>query len=380
MAELAANWSLILVICGGLILIGHLADFLLRDDEAESWLRHLERWAKVLRETSLREWQIRITTAAVSTLHVLHEGLRAYVGNYLRFAPPSFVPRHRVLVFFRIAFDVGFVSAFALYWFFDLWFFGVVGVAFLVVLTFGCLRALLDAFDRPEWTDTFADYVVTVPLLSTLISASALAIAIQWLPAPPAGNLWFALDAGGATTALRPLTLTLLNLPFDFLTIFITLHLLQLIKRSGRFILLVALLDIAMSALLAIAFYAILKGIESGSFIAFVQLIGDAFAWFYALAQYAGVVVTDPGALRSASTIPDVHLVPMLMSTFVPVTLYMTVFVLLSVFKPIMWLAERVFERLAARGREGTTVFKQFATLLSAIVAFAKLVFDHFTA
>ena len=72
----------------------------------------------------------------------------------------------------------------------------------------------------------------------------------------------------------------------------------------------------------------------------------------------------------------DIHLLPTLLTTFVPVALYMSVFVLISFCKPVLKLASRIFSVI---GEKEQLVFKQFGFLIASILATVKAIYDVLT-
>ena len=77
---------------------------------------------------------------------------------------------------------------------------------------------------------------------------------------------------------------------------------------------------------------------------------------------------------RLLASMRDIHLLPMLLTTFVPVALYMGVFIFLALCKPVMWSAGRLFSVI---GERDESVFKQFTTLLALILGAVKAIYDY---
>jgi hypothetical protein len=77
------------------------------------------------------------------------------------------------------------------------------------------------------------------------------------------------------------------------------------------------------------------------------------------------------------NNLSELHLLPMLLTTFVPVAIYMSVFIFLAFAKIVMSIIGRFFEVI---GEREESVFKQFAILAVILMTAVKAVYDFLIA
>jgi hypothetical protein len=212
-------------------------------------------------------------------------------------------------------------------------------------------------------------------LLSSCISFIAINVAINFIPISILNSHWFFVEHEELKPT-SPFILTIFNFPFDFITIFITFTLLSYFVRKKHSFYLMALVDIVVSAFLAIILYTLLLTIEGGQlFSNFSQYCNDAFGWFKDIIRYltSSLFVNN---IEVVNNLKDIHLLPILLSTFIPVFIYMAIFLSLSFCKPIIWITSRFFSII---GEKEKSVFKQFGILISIWMAAIKSIYDYIT-
>lgn len=173
-----------------------------------------------------------------------------------------------------------------------------------------------------------------------------------------AGSYWFE-RASDTLAPTHPILLTALNFPFDLATILISIKLLKWVVSKGKWIVLIAVIDIIISAALVILLHTTLKVIETGSVTAIGHHFAESWSWF--------VCVVTFDASRAH---PDWPLTPVLLTTFIPVAAYMLAFVFLGI-------VVRPFARIAAYicgllGEKEKTPFAELAVIISLLGAAAK--------
>jgi len=139
----------------------------------------------------------------------------------------------------------------------------------------------------------------------------------------------------------------------------------------------VAILDINISAILSFLLYVVLRWIANGNGTHnLIDTFYMSIKWIHELGLCVVSVVTRKPCDFKLTNLPDIHLLPLLLTTFIPVTLYMSVFIILSFAKPILRFSERIF---IAVGEKEDSVFKQFGVLLATIMAAVKAIYDYLT-
>ncbi len=172
--------------------------------------------------------------------------------------------------------------------------------------------------------------------------------------------------------------LPVINFPFDFATVVVTILLLQYVVSKRKYIGLVALADIVISGALTILLYCFLRIVENG------WDIGNAHVHFIAVVRWFGDVgriflawITNRQPSVNIADMRDIHLLPILLTTFVPVTIYMSIFLFLSFSKGVMMTTARLFR---AVGSKKESVFKQFGFLIAVLATLIKMVYDYLVA
>ncbi len=196
-----------------------------------------------------------------------------------------------------------------------------------------------------SWTQIINFFLSTF-IISVILSTIALLIGV--FSSEPTVNSFWIKASGGLNKFRHPIFLAIINYPFDFLTILISVSLLRYVIAKRKWISLFALIDIILSFLLTSILYIALKIIESPK-LAFRQ---------------------DYGLFNLSSTHPDWPLTPILLTTFVPVLIYMSIFVAISFFlKPIARISAYLCGLLSEKEN---TPFLELATIISLVLATVK--------
>jgi hypothetical protein len=204
---------------------------------------------------------------------------------------------------------------------------------------------------------------MAIALVSTLLSLCATLLTLYGIPEHLLNTRWYVLDQGWLQPAY----------PLLLATIAVTLRLLGYVRRRRSGFLAVAVLDTVLSLAFSVLLYAVLLAIEAGwDFLHFHRYVTAAVAWLADVGGCFGQFLLRRRPIGWAG-LRDVHLLPILLTTFVPVALYMGVFIFLAFCTAVMRLAARVF---AVIGERDQSVFKQFATLLAVILAAVKAIYD----
>lgn len=375
-------WSLegVLAICAVLILTGAFIDWILRKRHQQALLRRLAQWEIRLASLPVREWQIAIAGWGVRFWERLLGGAgRLLAADKRKEGIKRFLSRKTTTDRLRALGVALALLSLAMQ-------FGIPGEAnpirqvltrpfsyesFIVVpasMFFGLLilivavEAVTGSDSRPSrFLAGRTGALASSAALSGLFTLIALLVG-TWIAIPDGVYNWFIVEAGRLYPE-QHLLLPIINYPFDFLTILISISLLRWVVRAKRFIALVALLDIAVSAVLSISLHALLKVLDP-------QSQGDFAGHFMEAAQWFFQVVT----LRATASSPDWALTPILLTTFIPVVMYMSAFVVLGlVVSPLARLSGYVCGVLSEKEK---TPFAQLAILLSLLTVAAKALWE----
>ncbi len=365
-----------------LVAVGAVIDFFLKKKDVKKLHGLFLRWEESLSETPLRGWQISIANAGYNALHFLRgdackiiiKGLDAILGPVVDFVGKW--TRHPLvtLAVVFLLYSIVPLAYFISHW----WFLGSIAFPFLMIWLIVVSGIIIGIFNRgisKDWLEKVFNLFMGIPIISALLSLLAVIVTLYGIPEDLLDTDWYVLVKGGIKPAY-PFLLPIVNLPFDLATIAVTIKLLGYVRRNRAGFLVVAFLDIILSLAFSIILYALLRMIACGWDIQHFHhhLIG-AMVWFgeIAVCLWRYLIGARPVGLAGMQ---DIHLLPILLTTFVPVALYMGAFVLLAFCKPVMWLAGRFFGVI---GERDESVFKQFATLLAVLLAALKTIYDYLT-
>lgn len=355
--SLYKDWLLTIALGLSCVFIGALFDFVLSKREVSRLHATFVRWAEVLRSTPLKSWQITIAKRGIAFLENLHDQTYNVIRRYLA-----------LLVMGAIV-----MLVFMLY---GPWLVSSVFLPFIIIGIYRLLTYLEVKFKVIKIKDRVTQSLLVVPVLSVMLSLLALLAAIFWIPGDLLNSHWFQL-VDGWIIPLFPIQLPILNLPFDVATALLTFFLLKWVVRKGRFIGVIAILDIASSAVLTFMLYAVLRLIEgAGTLEDLAVFVLELVEWFKLASLQLLRVLTGNLQAPGGKVVRDLHLMPILLTTFVPVTAYMGVFIALSFVKLVMQVAARIFGIV---GEREESVFRQFGFLLASAIWALKAISDYLT-
>lgn len=360
------DWPGVLAICAVLVFLGRLIDWLLRQHHKEAILDWLSEQESKLKYTPIREWQAQIAKWVVSFWKILvrlpdiAKHLRSFVFVLLLLVV--------LVVLVRSIADDWCLKGFLLPSFFFMLM--VLPAAMLgKVLTFpgqevdlirtellnGSVYSSLSILIRPlRW---FYRNVFCTSLVSTIFTTIAIMLGLG-IARGDTESYWY-MARGSGIYPRYPLGLTALNFPFDFLTIIISIKLLRWMVTKGRQIELIAFIDILISATLTITLHTVLKIIEAGNMAFLATHLINSWNWFVNLVTF-----------RASPMNPDWPLTPVLLTTFIPVTTYMAVFIFLGfILKPFTRITGYLCGLL---GEKEKTPFFELAFVFSLFTTAAK--------
>lgn len=369
-SPISESWLLYIAIGFSLVTAGAAVDFFLRKEEVRRLHNKFLNLANTLRNTPIKTWEITIATFGIYTIDKIQKPFFKLFVNSLDFI------RFGKFVFIKIGLAVIMLASILyLYDETSLWFLGSLCLPVWSIIIVSFTISITDWLKFVKISDDTAFRCAFVfPLISTFTSLTAFYISINFIPVSFLSTTWFTLSDENIIPNF-PLLLTAINFPFDLITIIVSTNLLLIVVKKEKYFGVAAILDIIISAILTVLLYSILLVVENdwdiSNYVSYLQL---SYNWFYEI-SIGFLYSYDSGSINmSSSTISDLHLLPMLLSTFIPVTIYMSVFLFLSFSKLIMLVSSRLFLVI---GERDESVFKQFAILLASFLAAIKAIYDY---
>jgi hypothetical protein len=303
-----------------------------------------------------------------SNQHYLEEEKLSNVGYFVRTL--------------RLVFRVGVLIS-GLYGFFWVltfswvkWMFGLFLAIFMIGTGSIIVQEITHGFNSLSITISRISLIlISTSFFSTIYTILMAFLAIYYIPSWLLDSYWFSLDETETVLELtHPLLVNLINYPFDFLTIFVTYRLLNFAIKTKRHIFIVAIIDLLCSYIFAVLLHTTFM-IVSGD-IVFVSLnaILESHIWLSQMLYTLFNIFIGSNDWLTLSQFKDIHLFPMIVSTFVPVFLYMSVFIVISILKPFLWVSSRLFHSISEKDE---SAFKQIGTVLSLMMAASKAIHDY---
>ena len=358
------TWKGIIAIGTGLIFIGFLMDFFLLKSGNDKILKIVGRWEIQLAYMPIRKMQVDIAKFVLSLKALMNP-----VDNKLLY----FLKEKRLDKAFRLVYSfVGilFVALILSIYYNFVEFsqaneYAIASFCSLFICWSGAFvyknlpPAYYPKYFKIMVNNTYVRYgpLFTTVCLSVLFTSIAFIIS-QFFVTTPVDFFWYTIDKNMIIYKNTTILLTT-NYVFDFLTIIISLKLISWIAHREYKIELVALLDIIISALLTILLHACLKTIESGNISAILIQVIDSTNFFIK-------IIT----LNISNVNQYYPMIPILLTTFIPVVFYMGIFIVLGlIVKPITrftgYVCKLIFEK-------EKSPFFQLSLILSFLITFIK--------
>ncbi len=194
-------------------------------------------------------------------------------------------------------------------------------------------------------------------LISFALTVLALEIGLAYWEAPQASR-WFTVE-DSLVAPSAPLTLALINLPFDALAIIITIALLKFALRREASISLTALTDSLLTAVIALALFAVLL----------IDFTAAPETWLPAVeAAISNLLrIFTLGGSKTDALFP---LYPLLFTPFAPIAFYLLLPILIAVVaRPLLRIAAHI---CTAFGEKANSPFLQIAIGLSLLIGLVK--------
>lgn len=384
------TWKGVLAICAILVFLGWFIDWLHRKRHKEAILKKLSEFEDKLARLPVSKWQVGIARAVIrfwEWLAALPDTL--FLRGVNRMSRDTelvrqMLPSLALVVFFISVLAMLSLSAVvfgvSLSWPLTLVFASLAGyscwsIIVILPIPFLILALILERLGYPRLSSRIRDWIVhntpelmkllrpllhrvsPVLLMSVMYTGSAIAAGLLLSPGA-AESYWFAFHSGNLSPG-RPISVSLLNFPFDFITILVSIKLLRFVKEKSKHIISIALIDIVISGVLVILLHTTLKTVEPGGVTHLGRNFMDSWDWFVQVVTF-----------KASSSHPDWPLTPTLFTTFIPVTLYMSAFIFLGIIiKPFARAASYICGLLFEKKQ---TPFLAFSLILSGLLTVAK--------
>lgn len=242
-------------------------------------------------------------------------------------------------------------------WFLNL--FAVTG--FFMILTFSVFIIItVSKSESALETSSLArisSVIMSVSYVSPLLTGTAIIVASH-VTSEYTSTYWFSLTSSGIESTHVNL-LSAINFPFDFLTIFVSVKLLNWVISHNKLFAIIAFLDILISALLSITMLVVLKIFEFGN-------LSDIFAYFLESMIWFKSLIT----FNISSADKNWLLTPVLLTTFIPVSIYLMILIILGlIIKPFLRFSSYLCGLLSEKEN---TPFMELAFVLSLLIVTAK--------
>ena len=395
----ALNWPAVLALTAFLVFIGRLVDFLLLKTHHEHIILILWEAEEKIAKFSIRQRQILLAQGCLHAWESLAKtlsrsidkiGEKTYVYVCKRcssklsslFLLWTLVTIHTVSTLSFLFFAIFYIDGAAIHfsasmavWLLALSslttvYSGTIQAIQYLGLTSAKYRSAL-LLMRPMYLSLLVFVISAIFSCCAILVGSLLEVPDQsnstlghWLPATRSNGFSTSSVFHFSTSSVfhfsTPYGLAMANFPFDLFTILISLKLLRWLADNGKWIGLIALVDIILSAAATVFLHATIKMFTTPR-VNFLIHLEEALRWFINLVT-----------LSASPESPDWSLSPILLTTFLPVALYMFAFVVASfVLRPAKIVSGYLVKVL---GDKGKFPFSELGVIVGMGVAAVKAV------
>jgi len=329
-----------------LVSLGKITDWFLRKTHKEAMLIALGEAEHNIKRIPFNEWAYHISNKVLSVYEYLYKIISGDTKVKFFSGSSSVIALLIVVSFLLTIIGV----------YFDLNMYGT-GMPAIIALTLGYSFFMMGG--RMLKNASLFPYMYRIVVVSSILSTVSLFIGAN-IAEPGITGFWFTENHSENSLGLS-LLLALINLPFDFITISISVLLLNLIINQKMPLILAAILDIIISLVLSIFLYAMIEYMSSRSAV-FSGSIQNGFNWF------ANIFTGNYSLLSN----DQLMLTPLMLTTCVPVLIYMgTLLFVVLVLKPLSKVASYMCGLLSEKDNspffELATVISLFLGILTAI-------------
>lgn len=351
--------SWILTISGSFLMI---LDFFLPKRRKEILPDFFYKYSQVLDETPIKDWIFKVAVRWVKLFIIGPEWIQKSITETIPVYKTSiFKPvdkgakpkdrnpkRQKTGMFLAFSFMVFPILSGILYYFVEYWILGTyfsLIVIFQILITINISRLYLKGGYLENRDETTKYYVYAG--FSVIVSAIAFVIS-KFIDLSYLNCYWFEVSKESVIPK-HPICLPLINFPFDFATIYISVSLLLIAIENRKLFGIVALIDIILSLILSFFLYVTLN-VYQGI---------NQFNWNEVYQNFLLLISFD-----YSKPMLDLHLLPVILSTLAPILIYMSLIISLAISGVITKLFGFLFNLFWEKGEK---IIAQFGGLMIAI-------------
>lgn len=341
------EWKVFSVILAAIILIGSVADMLVINEEWEIFKRKLFNLSSKVKNSSFN-----------SLMFLLANKVVYFLESTVKFTYKSNLKSTQwfsLKLTWFVLFVVSFSSLFIVFFRYNYLSSIILIVPLLAVSLIWFFVIIFYEFSTGKWNDNNDElwriYSKTA-FFSALITFVAILLGSELFNVFGISEYWFYHSDTQIDGVIKHRELLgLLNYPFDFLSLVFTYICVKRIANKKNYYMFFPLLDITFSFALSCMLYIVLNSISQNALV-YPSLVHDI----------NNLIVDGP----EKSQFDLIYLLPIILSTFLPITILALVFVFLNFYKYVSLLFARVLHVLSEK--QGS-IFKEIAFTLSAFLA-----------
>lgn len=352
------SWLFVIVIGSSIVFLGGALDFFLKKSELSFISKKCFILSQKVKNIDIVGLQISIAQYLIYFLRTFSTSLALLISSIksevvlLLASLFIFVLVAGIIVYLNISGNLWVLYVIGPY--------AIFGILFLIIIVF--IESLL--FKWSYKIDNICLVIFQTTLASTILTSIAIFISNEFIPSNLLNTSWFYQTKTDTIIPNNPVIIGLINYPFDFISLVITYKLMMKFIKIRRFIILFALIDILSALLLTFLLYYVFSTIENG--INFIENVSDLFFLFLPLERIS---------TNSLNNVEDLHLLPILLTTCVPILLYMSILIILSYYKYVSNFLSRTLHVISEKE---DSIFKQISILLVLGIATVKAFIDYF--
>lgn len=369
------EWLLLIAICLCLMAISAVIDISLRKSEVRKIHDWIYRISIKIDELPFKELQIRICHKFFRLLYYLGPKYASYENVIIIEVKNTDYNDDNsdnsagltLLAFIFVIFTI-------IYSINNIWMFKIVLVPFSLLYIFGFLVIGDELYYNilNNRLGSLFVILVTSSTFSCIVNWSAIFISLH-IPYISNDNKWFG-QYSSVIGPLNPFTMAADNYIFDFITIAIVYKSLKFIINNKKYFVIIMLLNTVTSFILAILLYSSFKLIDGTvSLMDGILVITKSFKWF--IGSINGIYMYYiKDKIIILQSLYDIQLMPIVLTTFMPVFIISICVITLSIIKPPVMLASRIFAGISEKEE---SVFRQLSFTFTLIAAAAKAIYDY---
>ena len=342
------SWNGIIALSAILVFLGKLLDWGLRKAQKEELLKRLARIEEYIKTISFSGW----VKAVAEKVLVAYEFMQEIIlGNRgFRILQGYWKPVILFLVVGAILENFAKFQGFNVYGIFTPYF-----MCFMSGIIFFLLGKISNTLNN------IFPYIFRLILLSSIFSSVALVFGANL--SDQIGETYWFVESDGRDRFDKSSLLALVNIPFDFVTIIVSMFFLKMIVRAPKFVVPAAILDVVASLLLTLGLYVAIDYLSLLFDGTLNNSISNSVTWLLSITGIGDRTIGNEEHMLS----------PLLLTTLIPVVSYMGIILgIIFVLKPLTiasgYLCGLLSEKKNTPFMELATVIAMFITMLKSVM------------